>query len=127
MWLTEEKKRDCWQSECLILPGTSFKVGKILGHLKCLSALPWVPEAFHARLPVSSLQSYPREKRVFSLGRLCRSCERQQSSQFFLFRRSCLWPNNARKTSGTQGTGIFARKLILCKPLVFICKTLKKC
>ena len=24
--------------------------------------LPWVPEAFHARFPVSSLQSDPREK-----------------------------------------------------------------
>ena len=28
--------------------------------------LPWVPEAFHARFPVSSLQSDPREKRGFS-------------------------------------------------------------
>ena len=25
-------------------------------------SVPWVPEAFHARFPVSSLQSDPREK-----------------------------------------------------------------
>ena len=44
-----------------------------------IKTIPWVPEAFHARFPVSS--------------------------KFFLLRRSCLRPNNARlKTSGTQAT-----------------------
>ena len=96
--------------------------------------LPWVPEVFHAWFPVSGLQSDPHEKRGFSRGFAARVKDNNAHSRsFFLFRRSYLWPNSARKTSCTQGTGTFAHMLILCKkvcvckPLAFIGKTVKKC
>ena len=50
-----------------------------------------MPEAFHARFPVSSLQNDPREGRFFLA-----------ASPLVSSQSSSSW-NNAKKTSGTQG------------------------
>ena len=60
-----------------------------------------MPEAFHARFPVSILQSDPREGRFF-LATSPLVSSQSWSSQ-----------NNARKTSGTQGIQGYALPKIL--------------
>ena len=53
--------------------------------------LPWVPEAFHARFPVSSLQIDPHEKRGFSHSfAACVKDNKARSRSFFFFAASGL-------------------------------------